>query len=138
MVYQETISLETTGNGHLYDISDDLTGIIRKSGITSGIATVFNIGSTAAISTIEFKSGLKKDLPEMLNRLIPPSKEYGHELAWHDGNGHSHLQATTLGPSLQVPVQNRKPVLGTWQQVIHIECDNKPRQRSIMITVIGE
>ncbi len=138
MVYQDTIMIDTTGNGHLHDISDNVTDVIRESGIKSGVATIFNIGSTASISTIEFEPGLKKDLPEMLNRLIPPSKEYGHEQAWHDGNGHSHLQATTLGPSLQVPVQNGKPVLGTWQQVVHIECDNKPRQRSIMVTVIGE
>lgn len=138
MVYQNTITIKTNGNGDLHDLSGQVLDIVKESGISSGITTIFNIGSTAAISTIEFESGLKQDLPEMLNRLIPPSREYGHEKAWHDGNGHSHLQATTLGPSLQVPVQNGKPVLGTWQQIIHIECDNKPRQRSIMVTVIGE
>ncbi len=138
MVYQDTITINTSGNGDLHDLSDQVTSIVNKSGVKMGIATVFNVGSTAAISTIEFEAGLKKDLPEMLNRLIPPSREYGHEKAWHDGNGHSHLQATTLGPSLQVPVRNGNPVLGTWQQVIHIECDNKPRQRSIVVTVMGE
>lgn len=138
MVFQDTIAISTSGNGDLHDLSDQVASIVQKSGIAAGIVTVFNIGSTAAISTIEFERGLKKDLPEMLNRLIPPGRDYGHEQAWHDGNGHSHLQATTLGPSLQVPVQNGKPVLGTWQQIIHIECDNKPRKRSIMVTVIGE
>ena len=138
MVYQDTITINTNGNGDLHDLSDQVTSIVNKSGIKMGIVTVFNVGSTAAISTIEFEAGLKKDLPEMLNRLIPPSREYGHEKAWHDGNGHSHLQATTLGPSLQVPVRDSNPVLGTWQQIIHIECDNKPRQRSIVVTVIGE
>ncbi|HKI47562.1 MAG TPA: secondary thiamine-phosphate synthase enzyme YjbQ [Balneolales bacterium] len=138
MVYQDTITINTSGNGDLHDLSDQVTSIVNKSGVKMGIASIFNVGSTAAISTIEFESGLKKDLPEMLNRLIPASREYGHEKAWHDGNGHSHLQATTLGPSLQIPVRNGNPVLGTWQQVIHIECDNKPRQRSIVVTVIGE
>lgn len=138
MVYQDTIAINTSGNGDLHDLSDRLASIVNQSGIKTGIATIFNVGSTAAISTIEFEPGLKKDLPEMLNRLIPPSREYGHEKAWHDGNGHSHLQATTLGPSLQIPVGNGNPILGTWQQVIHIECDNKPRQRSIVVTVIGE
>lgn len=138
MVYQDTITISTSGNGDLHDLSGQLASIVNQSGIKTGITTIFNVGSTAAISTIEFEPGLKKDLPEMLNRLIPPSREYGHEKAWHDGNGHSHLQATTLGPSLQVPVSNGNPILGTWQQVIHIECDNKPRQRSIVVTVIGE
>jgi secondary thiamine-phosphate synthase enzyme len=77
-------------------------------------------------------------LPEMLDKLMPPSRDYGHERAWHDGNGHSHLQATLLGPSLTVPVKEGKLVLGTWQQVFHLECDVKPRRRAITITVMGD
>jgi len=94
--------------------------------------------STGAIGTIEFEPGLQQDLPAMLDKLFPPSRDYGHEQAWHDGNGHSHLQATMLGPSLTVPIKEGNLVLGTWQQVFHLECDVKPRQRTIVITVMGE
>ena len=87
---------------------------------------------------IEFEPGLNRDLPEMLDRLVPPSRDYGHEQAWHDGNGHSHLQATLLGPSLTVPVADGRPLLGTWQQIFHLECDVRGRQRSIVITVSGD
>jgi secondary thiamine-phosphate synthase enzyme len=121
---------------------DDLTGrvaeVVRRSGIKTGTAQVFTVGSTGAIGTIEFEPGLQEDFPEMLDRLIPPSREYGHEQAWHDGNGHSHLQATLLGPSLGVPVASGGLVLGTWQQIIHLECDCRPRQRTIVVTVTGE
>ena len=90
------------------------------------------------MGTIEFEPGLEQDLPEVLDRLIPPSRDYGHERAWHDGNGHSHLQATWLGPSLMVPVSDGRPVLGTWQQIFHLECDVKPRQRILVVTVLGD
>ena len=91
-----------------------------------------------ALGTIEFEPGLLEDLPDLLDKLIPPSRQYGHERAWHDGNGHSHLQATLLGPSLTVPVAGGEPVLGTWQQIFHLECDIKPRRRTIVVTVSGE
>ena len=122
----------------MHDLTDQVTRIVAAAGIRIGTANIFNVGSTAAIGTIEFEPGLKRDLPEMLTRLIPPSRDYGHEQAWHDGNGHSHLQATLLGPSLTVPVAGGKPVLGTWQQVFHLECDVRGRQRTVVITVIGE
>ena len=122
----------------MHDLTDQVTRIVAAAGIRTGTANIFNVGSTAAIGTIEFEPGLKRDLPEMLTRLIPPSRDYGHEQAWHDGNGHSHLQATLLGPSLTVPVDSGKPVLGTWQQVFHLECDVRGRQRTIVITVIGD
>jgi secondary thiamine-phosphate synthase enzyme len=96
------------------------------------------IGSTAALGTIEFEPGLQKDLPQLLDRLIPPSRGYGHEQAWHDGNGHSHLQATWLGPDLTIPVTDGKSVLGTWQQVFLLECDVRSRERTIVVTVTGE
>jgi secondary thiamine-phosphate synthase enzyme len=111
---------------------------VKRSGIKTGIVTICCIGSTAAVGTIEFEPGLQHDLPEMLDRLIPPSRDYGHEQAWHDGNGHSHLQATLMGPSLSVPVAKGKPVLGTWQQIFHLECDVRPRNRTVVVTVIGE
>jgi secondary thiamine-phosphate synthase enzyme len=106
--------------------------------VRSGLVNIFNVGSTGAIGTIEFEPGLKQDLPAMLDKLMPPSRDYGHERAWHDGNGHSHLQATMLGPSLTVPIKDGKLVLGTWQQVFHLECDIKTRRRTIAITVMGD
>jgi len=121
----------------MHDVTDRVAQVIRDSSIRTGIAHVFNIGSTGAIGTIEFESGLAQDLPDTLDRLIPASPDYGHERAWHDGNGHSHLQATVLGPGLSLPVAEGRPVLGTWQQVIHLECDNKPRRREIVVTVMG-
>jgi secondary thiamine-phosphate synthase enzyme len=137
MVYQEQITISTK-NGEMHDLTDKVNQIVKKSGIRAGIVNVFNIGSTAAIGAIEFEPGLKQDLPQILNKLIPPSRDYGHEQTWHDGNGHSHLQATWLGPSLTVPLQNGKLILGTWQQIFHLECDIKPRQRQVMVTVYGE
>ena len=122
----------------MQDITQEVAETIARSGIQTGVAHLFNIGSTAALGTIEFEPGLEADFPEMLDRLIPPSREYGHEQTWHDGNGHSHLQASLLGPSLSIPVSQNRPVLGTWQQVFHLECDNKPRQREIVVTIIGE
>lgn len=102
------------------------------------MAHIFNVGSTGAVGMIEYEPGLARDLPELLDRLIPPSRSYGHEQAWHDGNGHSHLQATLLGPSVTVPVSGAKLVLGTWQQIFHLECDVKARERKVVVTVSGE
>jgi secondary thiamine-phosphate synthase enzyme len=138
MTYQQQISLHTSGNGDMHDLTADVAKIVAASGVRTGTVNVFNVGSTAAVGTIEFEPGLERDLPEMLNRLIPPSRNYGHEQAWHDGNGHSHLQATLLGPSLTVPIAAGKPVLGTWQQIFHLECDVRGRQRTVVVTVIGD
>lgn len=136
--YQCELELNTRGHGHMQDVTGQLAGAVRESGIKTGLANLFNVGSTGAIGTIEFEPGLERDLPEQLDRLLPPSREYGHEKAWADGNGHSHLQATLLGPSLSVPVRQGQLVLGTWQQVVHLECDVKPRRRTLIITVLGD
>ena len=112
--------------------------IVDESGLRAGLAHIFHVGSTGAIGTIEFEPGLQQDLPAILDKLFPPSRDYGHEQAWHDGNGHSHLQATMLGPSLTVPIKEGKLMLGTWQQIFHLECDIKPRRRTIAVTLIGE
>jgi secondary thiamine-phosphate synthase enzyme len=137
MVYQREINIQTRGHEEMHDLTDEVARIVSESKVRQGIAHIFNIGSTGAIGTIEFEPGLQADLPEMLDQLIPPNRNYGHERAWHDGNGHSHLQATLLGPSLTVPVHNGKLLLGTWQQIFHLECDVKPRRRTIAITVMG-
>ncbi len=121
----------------MHDLTQDISKIVGNSGVHTGTVNVFNVGSTAAVGTIEFEPGLERDLPAILNKLIPPSRSYGHEQAWHDGNGHSHLQAPLLGPSVTVPVAAGKPVLGTWQQIFHLECDVKGRNRTVVVTVIG-
>ena len=122
----------------MQDITERVARVVAESGVQTGLVQVFNVGSTAAVGAIEFEPGLERDLPELLDRLIPPSRQYGHEQAWHDGNGHSHLQATWLGPSISVPISDGQLVLGTWQQIFHLECDIKPRRRTIVVTVIGE
>ncbi len=138
MTHQESISLRTTGHRHMQDLTPEVAAIVSRSGVTVGTAHVFNVGSTGVVGTIEFEPGLERDLPEILDKLLPPNREYGHEQAWHDGNGHSHLQASCLGPDLTVPVRNSRLILGTWQQVFHLECDVKAREREIVVTISGD
>jgi len=138
MTHQQQITLRTTGHGHMHDLTGQVAAIVSASGVRTGTANIFNVGSTASIGAIEFEPGLERDLPELLDKLIPPSRNYGHEQAWHDGNGHSHLQATLLGPSLTVPIADGKPVLGTWQQIFHLECDVRGRQRTVVVTVVSD
>ena len=136
--FQQQISVTTKGHGDMHDITGQVASAVNESDVKTGIVNVFNVGSTASIGTIEFEPGLRADMPAMLDKLIPPSRNYGHEQAWHDGNGQSHLQATLLGPSLTVPIAEGKLVLGTWQQIFHLECDVRGRQRTIVITVLGQ
>lgn len=138
MVYQEEIPISTSGHRDIHDITSKVSKIVEQSGIQTGIVNIFNVGSTGCIGTIELEPGLARDLPEILDKLIPPGRSYGHEQAWHDGNAHSHLQATWMGPSLTIPVTKGELVLGTWQQIFHLECDIKPRSRKIIITVQGD
>lgn len=138
MIFQSEIKVKTSGHRDMHDLTSQITTIVGESGISAGLVHVFNIGSTGAIGMIEFEPGLQKDLPDILDKLIPPSKDYGHEQAWHDGNGHSHLQATWLGPEITIPLKDGNLVLGTWQQIFHLECDVRARDRKIMVTVSGE
>ena len=138
MVHQDRFHFETAGHRDMNDITGRIAEVVAASGIRTGVAQVFAVGSTSAVSVVEFEPGLVRDVPDMFDRLIPPSRDYGHEQAWHDGNGHSHLQATLLGPSLAVPITDGQLVLGTWQQVFHLECDVRPRQRTVVVTVLGE
>ena len=138
MTFQDTISIHTDAEGEMHDLTVAVERIVGDSKVQTGTAHIFNVGSTASIGTIEYEPGLVHDLPTELGRLFPPSRHYGHEQAWHDGNGHSHLQATLLGPDLTVPIQDGRPVLGTWQQIFHLECDIKPRDRTIIVTVTGD
>jgi secondary thiamine-phosphate synthase enzyme len=138
MVFQEQLTVATRGHGDMHDLTEAVAEVVARSRVQTGVVHVFNVGSTAAVGTIEFEPGLRKDLPAVLDRLLPPSRDYGHEQAWHDGNGHSHLQATLLGPGLSVPVGQGKLLLGTWQQIFHLECDTRGRQRTVVVTVLGE
>ena len=137
-VYRKEIKLSTQGREDMTDLTAQVKQIAAASGIKEGIVHIFNVGSTAALGAIEFEPGLCADLPRLLGRLIPPSRSYAHETAWQDGNGHSHLQATLLGPEITVPLARGELRLGTWQQIFHYEADIKPRQRSVVVTVLGE
>jgi secondary thiamine-phosphate synthase enzyme len=138
VVHQQQISFYTRGHGDMHDLTARIATVVESAGIRTGTVHVLNLGSTAALGTIEFEPGLQRDLPAILDTLIPPSHEYGHEQRWHDGNGHSHLQATLLGPSLTVPISNGQLLLGTWQQIFHLECDVRSRERTVVVTITGE
>jgi len=135
---QQEISVTTVGHGDMHDITDRVATAVTESGVKTEIVNVCNVGSTAAIGTIEFEPGLRADMPAILDALIPPNRNYGHEQAWHDGNGHSHLQASLLGPSLTAPIADGKLVPGTWQEIFHLECDVRGRQRTVIVTVIRQ
>ena len=137
MWHQEEISLSTRGGGQMHDLTARVQDIVKNAGVDVGQVHVFNVGSTGALGTIEFEPGLERDLPQILNELIPPGRDWGHEQTWHDGNGHSHLQATWLGPDLTVPIRRGELALGAWQQIFHIDCDNKSHARTIVVTVNG-
>jgi len=138
VIHQDEIRFETGGHGEMRDLTAEVAVIVRASGVRIGTVHVYNVGSTGAISTVEFEPGLERDVPEQLDRLLPPSTDYGHEQTWHDGNGHSHLQATLMGPELTVPIKDGELLTGTWQQIFHLECDNKPHHRRIVVTVSGD
>ncbi len=122
----------------MHDLTDKVHAVLSKSRIQTGITNVFAVGSTASICAIEFEPGLRKDLPAVLSKLIPPSRGYGHEEAWQDGNGHSHLQSSILGPDMNIAVRKGVLALGTWQQVVHLELDIRRRERTVIVTVQGE
>jgi secondary thiamine-phosphate synthase enzyme len=130
--------VKTVGNGEIVDITSMVSRSVRESGITSGIVTVFVPGSTAGVTTVEYEPGLVEDMDEMFDRLIPQDRQYHHNVRWHDGNGHSHVRASLLGPSLTVPFDNGTLKLGIWQQVILVDFDNKARDRKLICQVIGE
>jgi secondary thiamine-phosphate synthase enzyme len=138
MTHQQQIAISTSGHGDMHDLTARVVAVVERSAVRTGIVHVFNVGSTASIGAIEFEPGLERDLPEVLDKLIPPSRAYGHEQAWHDGNGHSHLQATLLGQSFTAPVSESKLVLGTWQQIVLLECDVRARRRTVVVTVVGD
>jgi secondary thiamine-phosphate synthase enzyme len=138
MVVTKRIRLSSEGNCDIQDITGEVARAVRDSGMTDGIVTVFLVGSTAAVTTIEFEGGLLHDFRAVWEGLVPRNALYQHDRAWGDGNGHSHVRASLLGPSLTIPFCGGKLVLGTWQQVVVVDFDNRPRSRDVVVQVMGE
>jgi len=137
-VVETEISVKTKGELDIIDITDSVEKAVSKTGIKNGIVNVFVPGSTGAVTTTEYEPGLLKDLPNALERIAPRNAYYEHEKMWHDGNGHSHVRASIIGPSITIPVRNGRLRLGTWQQLVFVELDVRPRDRRIVLTCIGE
>ena len=133
----ETIDVSLATGPDLIDITEKLSACVSRCNVFDGTISAFMVGSTGSLTTIEYEPGVVADLKEAINRLAPPDLPYAHELAWHDGNGHSHVQAALLSPSITLPIRSGKLRLGTWQQVVAINHDNRPRKRSIEVTIIG-
>ena len=133
-----TVSLKTSARNEVIEITSKVQDIVSKSGIDNGLACIFVAGSTAAVTTVEFEPGLVKDLNEAMDRLYPKGIDYEHHRRWGDGNGHSHVRASLVGPSLTVPIVDGRLLLGTWQQIVFLEFDNKPRSREVAVQIVGD
>jgi secondary thiamine-phosphate synthase enzyme len=138
MIIQDSIALASKGFNHIIDITAELKDLLQRSQLTDGHIIIFVPGATGGLTTIEYEPGLLKDFPEMLEKLAPMGAHYHHDATWHDGNGFSHLRASLIGPSLTVPFEKGRMILGTWQQVIFIDFDNRPRQRRLHVQIYGE
>ena len=133
------IRVPTQGDSHVLDLTPRLLEVLAKGRIADGTATLFVVGSTAGLTTTEYEPGLvNHDLKHCFEQIAPQAERYEHEQTWHDDNGHAHVRASLLGPSLAVPIVNRRPTLGTWQQIVLIDFDTRPRQREIIVQVVGE
>jgi secondary thiamine-phosphate synthase enzyme len=137
-INSKTIQIQTNKENEIVDITNRVYNAVRESGQLNGIVTVFVKGSTAAITTIEYEPGLVKDFPDLISKLAPKNIRYAHDDTWHDGNGHSHVRASLIGPSITIPFIDGNLVLGTWQQIVFIEMDNRPRERTIILQILGE
>ena len=138
MVITNQIKLHTKGNGDIVDITGEVAGAVLSSELNSGTVTVFIAGSTAGVTTVEYEPGLVADLQNLWERIAPRNIDYHHDQRWQDGNGHSHVRASLLGASLVVPFQNRQLILGTWQQIIVVDFDNRARSRQVILQIMGE
>ncbi|MEW5802332.1 MAG: secondary thiamine-phosphate synthase enzyme YjbQ [bacterium] len=137
-VITRNFTLETKGNTQILEITHQVKRQILDSGLSSGIAVIFVAGSTAGITTIEYESGAINDLGAAIERLIPVSIHYEHDARWGDGNGYAHVRAALMGASLTVPFQSKRVLLGTWQQIVLLDFDNRPRSREVIVQIIGE
>ena len=138
VTFTETLEFNTSKDGDILDLTGDVKRVVKQSRVSNGIVTVFVPGSTGALTTIEYEPGLLQDLPAALERIAPSNVYYHHEEMWHDGNGRSHVRASIIGPSLTVPIVNGELTLGTWQQIVFIELDIRPRRRRVIVQIIGE
>ena len=138
MLVTERIPVSTRGDSHVIDLTDQVAALLAKHRLGDGQALVFVPGSTAGLTTIEYEPGLVKDIPELFERLAPEGGRYHHEDTWHDGNGHSHCRAALLGPSLTIPFEKGKLLLGTWQQIVLLEFDTRARSREVVVQIVGE
>jgi len=134
----DSVAVSTRGDSHMIDLTARVQEVVRRHGFREGQALVFVSGSTAGLTTVEFEPGLQKDLPAAFERLAPCGMRYEHEETWHDDNGHSHVRASLLGPSLAVPFRDGRLLLGTWQQIVLVDFDNRPRRREIVVQLHGE
>lgn len=132
------LQLETAGNCDVMDITHSVGEAVETSSVSNGTVTVFVPGSTAGITTIEYERGAINDLKELFSRIVPENEYYAHNARWGDGNGHSHIRASLLGPSISIPISSSRLILGTWQQIILVDFDNRPRRREIILQIIGE
>jgi secondary thiamine-phosphate synthase enzyme len=133
-----SISLNTRGNTDICDITKELERLVVESGLNSGTLTVFCPSSTSGLTTVEFEPGAVADLKHMFEELVPSKQDYSHNATWDDGNGHSHMRASLLGPSLTIPFVEKTLTLGTWQQVVYVDFDIRPRRRELVVQMVGE
>ena len=138
MVVSERIPLQTQGNGQVLDITAEVRRVVQACGLQDGIVTLFTPSATSALTTLEYESGVVHDLQQLFDRLAPPDMDYRHNLRWGDGNGHAHVRHALLGASLTIPFTDRQLTLGTWQQIVLVDFDNRPRSRSIVVQILGE
>jgi secondary thiamine-phosphate synthase enzyme len=138
MVRTNHIRFSSQGNTDIRDITGDVTDIMEESGLESGVVTIFSPSATSGLTTIEHESGALSDFRRLFDELAAPDRFYAHNARWGDGNGHSHVRAALLGPSLSVPFVNRRLLLGTWQQIIFVDFDTRPRQRELVVQLVGE
>jgi secondary thiamine-phosphate synthase enzyme len=132
------VQLRSSTENDIINVTEQISGALKENELQNGIITVFIAGSTAAVTTIEYEPGLRHDFPKMLSRIAPKDIQYHHDDTWHDGNGHSHVRASLIGPSLTVPFSNGDLILGTWQQIVVIEMDTIPRKRILTLQILGE
>ncbi len=138
MIKTEEIRFDSQGDGEILDLTSQIAEKIESSGLNSGTVTVFTPSATSAITTIEYEPGLLQDLPEFFQKIIPAEVSYKHDLTWHDGNGYAHLRAALVGPDITVPFVAGKMTLGTWQQIVFLDFDNRARNRKVIVQIIGE
>jgi secondary thiamine-phosphate synthase enzyme len=138
MIITQELHLHMQGNCDVHDITAQVEQVVQNSGLQAGIVTIFCPGSTGGLTTIEYESGVVADLRQILDEIVPPGRDYRHHLRWHDDNGHSHVRAALMGPSLTVPFVNKRLTLGDWQQVVFVDFDTRPRSRRLVLQILGE